>query len=88
MPKLISLVLFSLLVSVPLARADKAALNPVRIEVGPGKEVVVTVPCISSKDLQEIIAGFLSGGDDKVREKIFEVVRRSSGVTLVLTTKQ
>lgn len=71
--------------------AGKVEPPPVRIFVGPGKAVTVTVPAIAKDDLVNIVSGFFSQRTPEnleVKRKLQAVFGQSTDLTFVLTTKR
>lgn len=61
--------------------------SPVRIFVGPGKDLTITIPNLAKPQLSEALATFLArdkGNPDKVKRALGE----ASEITLALTTKR
>jgi hypothetical protein len=61
--------------------------EPIRVEVGPGKEVKVTVPNVSKENIRDILSALFSKGDEKAEARFREVFKDSSNLTLVITSK-
>ena len=61
---------------------------PIRIEVGPGKAVTVTIPAISKDDLNGILATFFTRDHPEVKQRLQSKLAEASDLTLVLTSKR
>lgn len=66
--------------------AEAPAPPPITIDVGPGKELRVTVPHVNKDDLVDIVSSFFTKDDQQARAKFKSLVGQSSQLTFILTT--
>lgn len=80
---LISLLLLSVL---PLTGQEPANPCEIQVIVLEKKAVFVKVPCVSKKDLVELVSTFFGRDDRKAKAKFRELLGESSEVTLQLSS--
>jgi hypothetical protein len=61
-------------------------VEPIRIEVGAGPSLKVTIPNVAKGDVTVVLSTFFSRGDEKAKKRFTELIGRAKSVTLVVTT--
>ncbi len=62
--------------------------EPIRVVIGKGKSLTVTIPNIEKEDLRDILSTFFSRGDEQAEKKFKSLFKESQSLTVILTTER